>query len=49
MQPKIDGAIAFVAATGGRAGIGALADAPAILNGTAGTIVHPDVSRGGRQ
>ena len=39
MGPKIDAACSFVEATGGRAGIGALRDALAILEGRAGTLV----------
>jgi len=39
MGPKAEAAARFVEATGGRAGIGALADALAIVNGDAGTIV----------
>lgn len=42
MGPKVDAACRFVEATGGWAGIGRLDDAPAILAGTAGTIVVPD-------
>src|SRR5690606_9177094 len=36
MGPKVDAACRFVEATGGTAGIGRLADAPAILAGRAG-------------
>ena len=39
MGPKIEAACRFVDATGGRAGIGALADARAILEGTRGTLI----------
>lgn len=39
MGPKVDAACRFVEATGGVAGIGRLADAAAILAGTAGTII----------
>jgi carbamate kinase len=40
MGPKIEAAIRFVTATGGRAAIGALADAPAVLTGAKGTLVE---------
>lgn len=40
MQPKVTAACRFVRATGGRAGIGALRDAAAILRGEAGTVVR---------
>jgi carbamate kinase len=39
MAPKIEAACRFVEATGGRAAIGALADAAAIVRGTAGTTI----------
>ena len=42
MGPKVAAAVAFVRATGGRAGIGALEDAGAVLRGEAGTLVVPD-------
>ncbi len=42
MGPKIEAACAFVEATGGRAGIGALKDAGAILSGQAGTLIDRD-------
>lgn len=42
MGPKVEAACAFVEAGGTMAGIGALADALAILHGDAGTTVHPD-------
>jgi carbamate kinase len=41
MGPKVEAACRFVEATGGRAAIGALADAAAILRGQAGTTVAP--------
>jgi carbamate kinase len=41
MGPKVEAACRFVEATGGRAAIGALEDAGAILAGEAGTIVEP--------
>jgi carbamate kinase len=44
MGPKVEAAIAFVEGTGGIAGIGALQDAAAILNGEAGTVVSTDAS-----
>jgi carbamate kinase len=44
MGPKVSAACDFVRATGGRAGIGALADAVAIIQGTAGTLVTADVA-----
>jgi carbamate kinase len=40
MGPKIEAACRFVALTGRSAAIGALADAVAIVNGTAGTRIH---------
>jgi carbamate kinase len=39
MGPKVEAACEFAEATGGRAGIGSLADAVAIVGGTAGTVV----------
>jgi carbamate kinase len=42
MGPKVQAACDFVRATGGRAGIGALEDAVAILEGREGTLVVPD-------
>jgi carbamate kinase len=41
MAPKVEAACRFVEQTGGRAGIGALGDAAAILRGEAGTLVVP--------
>lgn len=41
MGPKVDAACRFVERTGGIAGIGALAEAEAILKGRAGTLVMP--------
>ncbi|MGV1049907.1 MAG: carbamate kinase [Solirubrobacterales bacterium] len=43
MGPKIEAACRFVEATGGRAAIGALADAERIVRGEAGTQVEPRV------
>jgi carbamate kinase len=40
MRPKVEAACAFVAATGGTAGIGSLSDALAILDGEAGTTIR---------
>jgi carbamate kinase len=40
MGPKVDAACRFAERTGGTAGIGALADAVAILRGERGTRVH---------
>jgi carbamate kinase len=45
MGPKVEAAATFVRSTGGRAAIGALADAVAIVAGTAGTTVVPDGAR----
>ena len=42
MGPKVDAACRFVERTHGRAAIGALADAAAIVRGEAGTLVVPD-------
>ncbi|WP_137992071.1 carbamate kinase [Streptomyces vilmorinianum] len=42
MGPKVDAVCRFVELTGGMAAIGALDDAPAILDGAAGTVVTPD-------
>ena len=47
MGPKVDAALRFVEETGGFAAIGALADAPRILAGEAGTRVLPE-GRAGR-
>ena len=44
MGPKVEAACEFVASTGGMAGIGALEDAVAILEGRAGTLVTADVA-----
>lgn len=44
MGPKVAAASAFVRASGNRAGIGRLADARAILEGCAGTMVSPDAA-----
>ena len=44
MWPKVEAACRFVDAKGGRAAIGALTDAAAILEGTAGTVVEPTSS-----
>lgn len=41
MGPKVEAACRFVEATGGRAAIGALSDAPAIARGEAGTQIAP--------
>jgi len=41
MGPKVDAVCRFVELTGGTAAIGALQDARAILDGTAGTVVTP--------
>lgn len=41
MGPKVEAACRFVELSGGRAGIGSLADVPHILQGKAGTVVHP--------
>lgn len=42
MAPKVEAAIEFVEKTGGIAGIGALKDAQAIINGDAGTMITRD-------
>jgi carbamate kinase len=42
MGPKVEAACRFVERTGGRAAIGALELAAAVLEGTAGTTVVPD-------
>ncbi|BCJ75500.1 carbamate kinase [Catellatospora sp. IY07-71] len=42
MGPKVQAAVRFVERTGRRAAIGSLADIVAIVDGTAGTQVHPD-------
>lgn len=44
MGPKVEAACEFALATGGRAGIGALEDARAILDGKAGTLVSSEYS-----
>ena len=44
MGPKVEAACEFVAATGRRAAIGALADIERIVAGEAGTIVEPDAA-----
>ncbi len=41
MGPKVEAAVGFVRATGGVAGIGALRDAAAIVEGRAGTLIVP--------
>jgi carbamate kinase len=41
MAPKVEAACEFAEATGGRAGIGSLGDAAAILRGEAGTTIAP--------
>jgi carbamate kinase len=41
MGPKIEAVCRFVTATGGRAAIGALADAAALVSGAAGTLITP--------
>jgi carbamate kinase len=46
MGPKVEAACRFVDETGGLAAIGALADAPAILRGEAGTWISPRGLRG---
>ncbi len=45
MGPKVEAAAAFVRSTPGRAVIGALADAVAMVEGTAGTAVVDDAAR----
>ena len=42
MAPKVEAACRFVEATGGTAAIGALEDAVAILEGSAGTTIGPN-------
>jgi len=42
MGPKVEAACGFVRATGGRAGIGALEDAVAIIEGRAGTLISTE-------
>jgi carbamate kinase len=42
MGPKVSAACDFARATGGRAGIGALEDAVAIIGGRAGTLVSTE-------
>jgi len=44
MGPKVEAACRFVEASRGFAGIGSLGDAPAILDGRAGTIITPDAT-----
>ncbi len=44
MGPKVEAACRFVEATSGRAAIGALPDAAAIVRGEAGTLVHPSAA-----
>jgi len=39
MGPKVEAACEYARATGGRAGIGALGDAGAIVDGRAGTLI----------
>jgi carbamate kinase len=41
MGPKVEAACDYVRATGGRAGIGSLEDAVAIIEGRAGTLISP--------
>ncbi len=41
MGPKVDAACRFVTRTGGRAAIGALTDAPALVDGQRGTLIVP--------
>ena len=41
MGPKVDAACRFVTRTGRRAAIGALADAPALVDGRSGTLIVP--------
>ncbi len=41
MGPKVEAACRFVARTGRRAAIGALADAPALVDGRSGTLIVP--------
>jgi carbamate kinase len=41
MGPKVEAAAWFVRETGGRAGIGSLAEARAVLAGRSGTTVSP--------
>lgn len=48
MGPKVEAACQFVERTGGVAAIGRLADAPAIIAGTAGTIITKDGTYAGR-
>jgi carbamate kinase len=42
MGPKVEAACAYVGQTGGRAGIGALDDAVAIVEGRAGTLISAE-------
>lgn len=46
MKPKVEAAISFVRASGGRAAIGHIADAADILLGRKGTLVVPDDGQG---
>jgi carbamate kinase len=48
MGPKVEAACRFVEAGGGRAAIGRLQDAQALLAGTTGTVVLPDQAKGSR-
>ncbi|HKC27650.1 MAG TPA: carbamate kinase [Jatrophihabitans sp.] len=48
MGPKVEACVRFVETTGGTAAIGALGDATALLDGTAGTLVLPDPARAER-
>ncbi len=45
MGPKVQAAIEFVEHSGGSACIGTLADATAIMNGEAGTLISKEVSK----
>jgi carbamate kinase len=47
MGPKVEAACRFVENTGGMAAIGALEDAPALLEGKAGTVITPTGDYGG--
>jgi carbamate kinase len=44
MAPKVEAVCRFVSRTGGRAAIGALADAAALVTGSAGTQVYPNAA-----
>jgi carbamate kinase len=48
MGPKVDAACRFVARTGRRAAIGAIADAPKLIDGRRGTLIVPSVLSGTR-